>query len=120
MLGAVHERVAVYGSGGFTSYDDRQLTDQLGGWVKEQGIPRVKIKIGESWGGAVERDFYLSVKSELLERLRGALPLDGVFLDIHGAMTVVGLTDAEGDLATAVRVCRVDCLFSVVGHVSRG
>ena len=54
-------------------------------------------------GGAVERDFYASVKAELLERLRAALPLDGVFLDIHGAMTVVGLTDAEGDLATAVR-----------------
>src|SRR5438046_4537762 len=54
-------------------------------------------------GGAVERDFYASVKAELLECLRAALPLDGVFLDIHGAMTVVGLTDAEGDLATAVR-----------------
>jgi len=54
-------------------------------------------------GGAVERDFYGSVKSELLQGLRAALPLDGVFLDIHGAMSVVGMTDAEGDLATAVR-----------------
>jgi len=56
LLGAVRETVPVYGSGGFTSYDDRQLANQLGGWVKEQGIPRVKIKIGESWGHAVERD----------------------------------------------------------------
>ena len=54
-------------------------------------------------GGAVERDFYESVKNELLRGLRAALPLDGVFLDIHGAMSVIGLTDAEGDLATAVR-----------------
>ena len=54
-------------------------------------------------GGAVERDFYESVKTELLERLRATLPLDGVFLDIHGAMSVVGMTDAEGDLASAVR-----------------
>jgi microcystin degradation protein MlrC len=54
-------------------------------------------------GGAVERDFYESVKSELLRGLRAALPLDGVLLDIHGAMSVVGMTDAEGDLATAVR-----------------
>jgi len=54
-------------------------------------------------GGAVERDFYESMKSELLRGLRAALPLDGVFLDIHGAMSVVGTTDAEGDLATAVR-----------------
>ena len=54
-------------------------------------------------GGAVEREFYESVKAELLERLRSALPLDGVYLDIHGAMTVMGMDDAEGDLATAVR-----------------
>ncbi|MEP6693385.1 MAG: M81 family metallopeptidase [Chloroflexota bacterium] len=54
-------------------------------------------------GGAVERDFYESIKAELLTGLRDALPLDGMFLDIHGAMSVVGMTDAEGDLATAVR-----------------
>ena len=54
-------------------------------------------------GGAVENDFYHAIKAELLERLRGALPVDGVFLDIHGAMTVIGMADAEGDLATAVR-----------------
>jgi microcystin degradation protein MlrC len=54
-------------------------------------------------GGAVERGFYDSIKTEILEQLRAALPVDGVFLDIHGAMSVVGMTDAEGDLATAVR-----------------
>jgi microcystin degradation protein MlrC len=54
-------------------------------------------------GGAVERDFYESMKREMLAGLRESLPLGGVFLDIHGAMTVVGMTDAEGDLATAVR-----------------
>ncbi len=54
-------------------------------------------------GGAVEREFYESLKAELVERLRAALPLDGVFLDIHGAMTVADLIDAEADLAAAVR-----------------
>lgn len=54
-------------------------------------------------GGAVEREFYESIKQELLTGLRESLPLGGVFLDIHGAMTVVGMTDAEGDLASAVR-----------------
>jgi L-alanine-DL-glutamate epimerase-like enolase superfamily enzyme len=44
-LDACHETVPVYGSGGFTSYDDEQLAAQLGGWV-DQGIPRVKIKVG--------------------------------------------------------------------------
>jgi L-alanine-DL-glutamate epimerase-like enolase superfamily enzyme len=44
-LGAVHEATPVYGSGGFTSYDDGQLADQLAGWV-DAGIPRVKMKVG--------------------------------------------------------------------------
>src|SRR5205823_12411941 len=45
LLGAAREAVQVYGSGGFTSYSNEQLTAQLGGWV-EQGIPRIKMKIG--------------------------------------------------------------------------
>ena len=56
LLGAVRTEVPVYGSGGFTTYDDRQLHDQLSGWALEQRIPRVKIKIGESWGTGTERD----------------------------------------------------------------
>ncbi len=45
LLGAVREAAPVYGSGGFTSYSDRQLRDQFGGWAA-QGITRVKMKIG--------------------------------------------------------------------------
>ncbi|HET7371032.1 MAG TPA: enolase C-terminal domain-like protein [Gammaproteobacteria bacterium] len=45
LLGAYHAGVPVYGSGGFTSYSDKQLRDQLRGWV-DAGIPRVKMKIG--------------------------------------------------------------------------
>lgn len=45
LLGAEREAVPVYGSGGFTSYSDVQLEKQLSAWV-EQGIPRVKMKIG--------------------------------------------------------------------------
>jgi L-alanine-DL-glutamate epimerase-like enolase superfamily enzyme len=40
-----HASVPIYGSGGFTSYSDEQLEDQLGGWASE-GIPRVKMKVG--------------------------------------------------------------------------
>ena len=54
-------------------------------------------------GGAVERTFYEALKAELLERLRASMPVDGVFLDLHGAMSVVGMTDVEADLVTAVR-----------------
>jgi L-alanine-DL-glutamate epimerase-like enolase superfamily enzyme len=47
LLGAVRNSVPIYGSGGFTSYSDKQLQMQLAGWVR-QGIPRVKMKIGRN------------------------------------------------------------------------
>jgi L-alanine-DL-glutamate epimerase-like enolase superfamily enzyme len=55
LLGAVRDEAPVYGSGGFTSYDRDQLDQQLVGWVYGQHIPRVEIKIGESWGTEVAR-----------------------------------------------------------------
>lgn len=45
LLGQVRESVPVYGSGGFTSYTDAQLTDQFSGWA-QQGIGAAKMKIG--------------------------------------------------------------------------
>jgi L-alanine-DL-glutamate epimerase-like enolase superfamily enzyme len=47
LLGMAHDSVPVYGSGGFTSYSLARLAEQLSGWV-EQGIPRVKMKVGTS------------------------------------------------------------------------
>lgn len=43
VLPAHHDRVPVYGSGGFTNYAPARLVDQLTEWV-DQGIPRVKLK----------------------------------------------------------------------------
>ncbi len=45
LLGPFHAGVPVYGSGGFTSYSDSRLGEQLRGWV-DAGIGRVKMKIG--------------------------------------------------------------------------
>lgn len=45
LLGQVRPGAQIYGSGGFTSYSDGRLAEQLSGWVKA-GIPRVKMKIG--------------------------------------------------------------------------
>ena len=45
LLGAAHDDVPVYGSGGFCSYSLERLREQLGGWVAA-GIPRVKMKLG--------------------------------------------------------------------------
>lgn len=54
LLGQVHETAPVYGSGGFTAYDDAQLTAQFRGWV-EQGISRVKMKVGTLPGDDLRR-----------------------------------------------------------------
>jgi len=54
LLGVVHEKVPVYGSGGFTSYSIERLQEQLAGWVAE-GINRVKMKVGRDPRSDVER-----------------------------------------------------------------
>ena len=45
LLGPVRDGVAIYGSGGFTSYDVGRLQEQLAGWADE-GIAMVKMKVG--------------------------------------------------------------------------
>ena len=75
LLGAVRDAIPVYGSGGFTSYDDARLAAQLSGWV-ESGISMVKMKIGSDPG----RD---------LARVRAAREAIGedaqLFVDANGA-----------------------------------
>ena len=44
-LPRIHASVPIYGSGGFTSYDEPRLREQLRGWI-ESGIRSVKIKVG--------------------------------------------------------------------------
>lgn len=56
LLGAVRNEVPVYGSGGFCSLDEDELRTQLGGWVHDTGIPRVKMKIAAGWGADPGRD----------------------------------------------------------------
>ncbi len=74
-IGAVHDATPIYGSGGFTSYDDEQLSRQLSDWV-QAGIPRVKMKVGRE----PERDRH---------RLRVARQSIGddieLFVDANGA-----------------------------------
>lgn len=45
LLGKMREDVPAYGSGGFTSYTEKQLVDQLTGWASA-GLRAVKMKIG--------------------------------------------------------------------------
>lgn len=54
-------------------------------------------------GGQVRRGCYESIKEEILDRLTEAGRIDAFYFDIHGAMAVEGLADAEGDLLAALR-----------------
>ena len=54
-------------------------------------------------GGAVRPETYQRMKSAIIDSIRANGPFDGFFFDIHGAMSVVGMQDAEADLAAAVR-----------------
>ncbi|MXV85787.1 M81 family metallopeptidase [Candidatus Poribacteria bacterium] len=53
--------------------------------------------------GMVEHAAYQTLKTEFLTLLQNAGELDGVLLDLHGAMVTEELEDAEGDLMQAVR-----------------
>lgn len=75
LLGKCRDRVAIYGSGGFTSYTIAQLQHQLAGWAS-QGIGMVKMKVG-------------SHPDEDLNRVRAAREAIGrdvqLFVDANGA-----------------------------------
>jgi microcystin degradation protein MlrC len=64
--------------------------------------------VGLVWGAAspsahVTRDAYERIVGDMLDRLRDAGPLDGVYLDLHGAMVTEHLDDGEGELLARVR-----------------
>jgi microcystin degradation protein MlrC len=46
---------------------------------------------------------YESMRDEILDQLRAAMPVDGVLLGLHGAMMAHGYDDCEGDLIAHVR-----------------
>jgi microcystin degradation protein MlrC len=64
----------------------------------------IPILIGRSLpGGIVTREAYESLMGKIIEGLKKNLPYDGIFFDIHGAMSVVGLDDPEGDMIVRIR-----------------
>ncbi|HEX4020628.1 MAG TPA: enolase C-terminal domain-like protein [Candidatus Sulfotelmatobacter sp.] len=77
LLGQVRQGAAIYGSGGFTSYSDKQLVNQLAGWI-DRGIPSVKMKVGRDRGRDRDR----------VRVAREAIGKDAqLFVDANGAYT---------------------------------
>lgn len=75
LLGMHRDRVPVYGSGGFTTYDIDTLTRQLRGWVDEDGCAAVKMKVG----AAPQHD------AARVQAARRAIGDAKLFVDANGA-----------------------------------
>jgi microcystin degradation protein MlrC len=64
--------------------------------------------VGTAWAAAspsahVTADAFERITGELVKRLEKAKPVDGVYLDLHGAMVVETYDDGEGELLRRVR-----------------
>jgi L-alanine-DL-glutamate epimerase-like enolase superfamily enzyme len=75
LLGRAQDRIEVYGSGGFTSYANARLVEQLGGWAKEQSCRAVKMKVGRHPEDDVKR---VCAASRAIGKAR-------LFVDANGA-----------------------------------
>ncbi len=82
LFGRARPWVPIYGSGGFTTFTDEQTREQLLGWVVGEGIPRVKIKIGEDHGRREDRDVH---RTALARETIG--PDVELFVDANGGYT---------------------------------
>ena len=75
-------------------------------------------------GGPVANDVYHKIRDELLAALREGAPWDGIYLDMHGAMYVRDMIDAEGDWIEAIRhavgeACVIAASYDLHGNVSQ-
>jgi L-alanine-DL-glutamate epimerase-like enolase superfamily enzyme len=78
LLGRYRDQVPIYGSGGFTTYDEQRLTEQLAGWVQRDGCRWVKMKIGSH----PEQD------SQRVAQAKAAIGEATLFVDANGAYGV--------------------------------
>lgn len=75
-------------------------------------------------GGPVARVTYDDFKQDFLSRLATLLPVDGVYLAMHGAVYVEGMEDAEGDWIAATRElvgddCPISVSYDLHGNVTQ-
>lgn len=68
------------------------------GWEVVESLTAVADPAGKT-----VRSVYETFRQEILDDLQNALPVDVVFLDLHGAMVADGYDDCEGDLLAHIR-----------------
>jgi microcystin degradation protein MlrC len=82
---------------------------ELGGFVaacRKRRADVVPVPLFSAWassGGPLSLECFEALEAKLVEGLRAAGRLDGVFLALHGAMCVHGVRDAETRLLAAAR-----------------
>jgi microcystin degradation protein MlrC len=93
---------------------DALANDERFTFLKRYDFPFLPTLVATAGsGGPVARAAYDTIKAEFLDRLKALLPLDGVYLPMHGALYVEGMDDAEGDWYQAVRaLVGPDCILS--------
>lgn len=96
------------------------------GFLENEGvevIPTLVASCGPS--GIVSQKAYESFRDEILERFQESGPVDGIFLDMHGALHVENYPDAQLDFIQRIRsVVGEDVLiaasFDLHGNISQG
>lgn len=103
---AFHAKI---GDSVFTKYPFLQMDS-----ITRNRADWVPTLVGKSLpGGTVTKEAYESLATKMLKLLKENGPYDGLFFDIHGAMSVIGLEDPEGDLIARIReVIGSDVLIS--------
>ncbi|HEY6900215.1 MAG TPA: M81 family metallopeptidase [Puia sp.] len=90
---------AKYGAAAFSSYPFLGVDSPL----RKRAVWVPTVLARSLPGGRVAREAYESLVGKTLDSLRKNGPFDGIYLDIHGAMSVAGLDDPEGDYIERIR-----------------
>lgn len=70
----------------------------------EKGVEFIPTLHAYAWpGGVVEREAFEKFKNEILDSIRHAGHLDGIYMDMHGALHVDGYDDAQYTLIKEIR-----------------
>jgi microcystin degradation protein MlrC len=84
--------------------DDALLEHVSAGRWRGEGVELLPTFVARALpSGLVRKSAYLRLKGELLRELEETLPVDGVYLALHGAMEVEEIGDGETDLVSSVR-----------------
>ena len=81
-------------------------TFAIAGFMQDMGTRHQLVPLLWTSGGAggmVTRDAFERITSSLVGRLSEALPVDAVYLDLHGAMVTEDFDDGEGEILRRVR-----------------